>query len=259
MPKSISVIIFSLIFFIISLNGQSTTPILNIHYLGHSSFVLLFDNGVSLVTDYGKENAWVDWGWDSPISDIGNLIPDILTYSHQHDDHFDPNRIPPGFKYILSNHAELYYKGIYIRPVRTCESDIDIESNTSFIIEYKGKNICHLGDAQAQIMNIENEQVRKHIKSIFPEKIDILFMTIEGKKQFIPQVEIFLNQLNPNSAILMHYWSVEYLNDCIQYLNEKNKSGGQYMIKHIEAESYIPIFREKDHTIEIITLNRGPF
>ena len=37
------------------------------HYLGHSSFLILFDNGISILTDYGKPNAWVEYGWDSPI------------------------------------------------------------------------------------------------------------------------------------------------------------------------------------------------
>ena len=69
--------------------AQSSNPIVKIHYLGHSAFVLQFDNGINVVTDYGKENAWVAWGWNSPINDIGDLIPDVMTFSHQHEDHND--------------------------------------------------------------------------------------------------------------------------------------------------------------------------
>ena len=33
-------------------------PLLRFHYLGHSSFVLRFADGVSVLTDYGKSNAF---------------------------------------------------------------------------------------------------------------------------------------------------------------------------------------------------------
>lgn len=55
---------------------------LKIHYLGHSAFVLEFDNGITVVTDYGHENVWKEWGWDSPINTINRLVPDVMTYSH---------------------------------------------------------------------------------------------------------------------------------------------------------------------------------
>jgi len=58
---------FLIIILIFQLSNQSlceeNNPIINIHYLGHSSFVLSFDNGINLVTDYGKENAWKNWGY----------------------------------------------------------------------------------------------------------------------------------------------------------------------------------------------------
>ena len=76
-----------------------------IHYLGHSSFVLSFDNGVDIVTDYGKENAWLEWGWDSPIHSIGDLIPKVMTYSHTHCDHYDQNRS----SYLISREHRLYH------------------------------------------------------------------------------------------------------------------------------------------------------
>ena len=120
-------------------------PEIKIHYLGHSAFVLQFDNGINIVTDYGKENAWVLWGWNSPINDIGDLVPDVMTFSHQHEDHYDPSRIPQGVTHILSGTDYLSMEGIEITPIRTCETNINIESNTSFIFDYKGLKICHLG------------------------------------------------------------------------------------------------------------------
>ena len=76
---------------------QSSESQIKIHYLGHSSFVLQFDNNITIVTDYGHYNAWANCGSDSPIQDIGELVPNIMTFSHQHDDHCNPGRIPKAY------------------------------------------------------------------------------------------------------------------------------------------------------------------
>jgi hypothetical protein len=86
---------------------------------------LQFDNGINIVTDYGHYNAWVDGGWDSPIYDFGELVPDVMTYSHtNHEDHYDPDRIPEGVKHIMMEYDTLSIEGIHIQPVRTCETSI---------------------------------------------------------------------------------------------------------------------------------------
>jgi hypothetical protein len=59
----------------VSVNGRMREPLLRLHYLGHSSFVLRFAGGVSLLTDYGKSNAF---GTGSPIYDLGDLHPDVV-------------------------------------------------------------------------------------------------------------------------------------------------------------------------------------
>ncbi len=131
-----------------SLEISAEVPILKIHYLGHSAFVLEFDNGITVVTDYGEPNAWVQFGWDSPIHSIGDLIPDVMTYSHTHHaDHYDPSRIPAGVGYILKDMDSLSIDGLSITPIRVCESNINVEDNTAFLFSYKGFRFLHLGDA----------------------------------------------------------------------------------------------------------------
>ncbi len=58
-------VFLALIRYEISIYSQNV----QIHYLGHSAFVLTFDK-ITVVTDYGKPNAWKEWGWDSPIHDM---------------------------------------------------------------------------------------------------------------------------------------------------------------------------------------------
>lgn len=223
--------------------------------MGHSSFVISYDNGINIVTDYGKENAWVEWGWDSPIKSIGSLVPDVMTFSHQHDDHYDPNRIPEEVSHVLFQNDSLTIKGIEIHSVQTCESDLNEYSNSSFIFEYRGIKICHLGDAQIQIMNINDPDIRSDIESIFPKDLDLLFMTIEGTQKFIPQAEKFIQLLNPKRVIPMHYWSNEYLSEFIEYLNDKE----EYKITQLNDSKFDLHKGSENQNIEIIVLEIAPF
>ena len=169
-----SLILYLVSFFCSFTQLPAQQPDVLIHYLGHSSFIIQFDNGVKILTDYGTSNSY---GLPSPIYDMGHLQPDVVTYSHKHRDHYG-REIRVNIPYILQNLDSLNIEGIRIYPIRTCEDNLATESNTSFIFEYKGLTICHLGDAQANIMNINNQTNRDHLKEIFPENIDLLFMTI---------------------------------------------------------------------------------
>ena len=239
---------------------QSSEPEIRMHYLGHSAFVLQFDNGITVVADYGHFNAWVDWGWDSPIHSIGDLVPDVMTYSHDHDDHYDPDRIPEGVSHILTGLDSLSIGGIEIKPVRTCEDSIHLESNTSYIFTYKGMKICHLGDAQAQIMNVNsNAYVRNHMTAIFPDTFDLLLMTIEGKQKFIPQAEAFIDLLKPRRVIPMHFWTQTYKDEFFDYLRSQNGQGKTYQIQMRGSSKYELSVSEKTDSIQVIGLTRMPF
>ena len=256
----LNLVIIIFIFHIGMSNIQSSEPEIKIHYLGHSAFVLQFDNGITIVTDYGHYNAWVNWGWDSPIHNIGDLVPDVMTFSHHHDDHYDPDRIPKGVYHILTGIDSLSINGIKIKPVRTCEDSLNVESNTSYIFTYKGIKICHLGDAQAQIMSINsNEDVRNHIKKICPDTFDLLLMTIEGKQKFISQAEVFIDLLKPRRIIPMHFWSQKYKEDFLDYLRTQNDSGKKYQIQVRESSIYEFFVLEKTDSIKVISLTRTPF
>ena len=254
----INAILFTFIINTGFLYAQTPDPEIKIHYLGDSAFVLQFDNGINIVTDYGKENAWVAWGWDSPINDIGILIPDVMTYSHHHEDHYDPSRIPQGVTHILSGLDSLSIEGIEINPIRTCETGINVESNTSFIFEYKGLKICHLGDAQAQIIAIDNPLVIYKMLSNFPDQFDLLFMTIDGQQQFVSRAETFVELLNPKRIVPMHYWSENYLQEFIRYLEDQNNVGKNYQINEIGEAQYDLYLNENVDPIQVITLIRDP-
>ncbi|MBU1874346.1 MBL fold metallo-hydrolase [bacterium] len=204
--------------------GLFAVPEVSIHYMGHCSFILQFDNGVSVLTDYGTSNCW---GLASPIYDIGDFIPTILTYSHRHDDHYNEDRKPEGALYQLENSDSLDIDGLSIRSVRVCEGIVGVESSTAFIFMYKGFKICHLGDAQADIMAIGDKFHQNDMWALFPEQFDLLLMTVEGVEQFIPETEIFVNLLKPKRIIPMHYWTEAYKTRFFNHLEDQNSIIGR--------------------------------
>ena len=250
-----------ILFFCISwLTIKGQEPILKIHYLGHSAFVFEFDNGVTVVTDYGKPNAWVQYGWDSPILDIGDLVPTIMSYSHRnHEDHYDPSRIPQGVEHFLVENDTLLIDGLKITPIRVCELNLNVEDNSAFLFCYKGFKFLHLGDAQMQILNINDPVIADHIKDIIPDSLDLLFMTIEGPMQLIEEAETFVDLVKPKRIIPIHYWSQEYLEDFCEYLIEQNSAGKNYQVTDIGGpkyeiyESYVPV------PVEVICLTRSEY
>jgi L-ascorbate metabolism protein UlaG (beta-lactamase superfamily) len=247
------------IFFDVNSMGQTNDPVLKIHYLGHSSFLLQFDNGVNIVTDYGHYNAWVEWGWDSPIHDIGELVPDVMTYSHFHEDHYDPDRIPEGVQHILSEFDSLIINGIEIKPIRVCENNINNEDNSAYLFTYKGQKFLHLGDAQSQIMNINNESVSSQIKHIIPDSLDILFMTIDGPQQFMEEAELFVDLLKPRRIIPMHDWTIGYKKEFLMHLAMQNNYGKHYDITQLSIAKYDIYENDFPAPVKVVSLTRSPF
>lgn len=230
----------------------------DVHYLGHSAFLMQFDNGVSVLSDFGTSNSY---GLASPIYDIGDFIPTVVTYSHRHTDHYDINRRPLGCEYLLENTNTLEIDGLSIKPVRVCESATDTESSTAFIFEYEGMRICHLSDAQANIMDIENSLQRQHIQMIFPDQIDLLLMTIQGTNQFIPEAELFVNILKPRHIIPMHYWTVAYKQEFLDHLTaEDGTDGKNYNIFESGAARFVLTSDMADAApVQVISLSPAPF
>ena len=225
---------------------------IKVHYLGHSSFVIQFDN-IAVVSDYGKPNAWKEWGWDSQIFDIGELVPDIMTYSHLHEDHYDSTRIPEGVGQILKNGESLDYQDLKITAIRTCEDKFGDYNNTSYLFSYKGFNVLHTGDIQTMIANIENDTIAEYFKNNFPHKIDILIMPIEGKIKYIPQTEKFIQFIQPKTVIPCHYWSQEYLEQFLLFLSKSN-----YLINNFNSNKY-ELQKLYGKQIQIVILKRSDY
>ncbi len=231
-----------------------------IHYLGHASFIISFDNGTSVLTDYGKPNAYLEYGWDSPIHDIGEFTPDIMTFSHFHDDHYDSTRIPAGVEHILKEDKKMTSTGLSISPILTSEKDISVTDNISYLIKYGDLKILHLGDCQANILHIDSTTNREFIEKVIPKNCDVVLLPIESTSMFIPQAAEFIDLIKPGAVIPMHYWSNTYKSGFIDYMQNRNQENKQkYKIVTTNSSVYRFSKQAEDDIIDIIDMNPSAY
>ena len=162
---------------------------MKIVYLGHSCFKILFDNGVTLVTD--------------PYKGVGYEMPkvkaDVVTISHGH---FDHNFLEAVSSYrLVANEAKKYaFNGIEIEGI---ESFHDPKKgalrgkNVIFKIKGDGITICHLGD----LGEVYSTELAEKIG-----QVDVLFLPIGGTYTIdAEQAKEYAERLGVKKVIPMHY------------------------------------------------------
>lgn len=241
--------------FLSSLFFSCSDPEIKLHYLGHSSVFLDFDGKVSVLCDYGKENAYLEWGWDSPIYDAGESGPDIISYSHTHDDHFDEQRAMVYDAIRIQGEIDTTIKNLQITSFNSSEKDISRYDNHSYLFTYKDIGILHLGDCQADIMMINDPAHARNIERRYPKACDILIMPIEGTQKYILQAVKMVELLEPKVLIPTHYWSHEYkqefIDEMIRTYKKKNKV---LVINNVDGAEYVYHGKNPENTVTILNL-----
>lgn len=209
-----------------------------IHYLGHSCFFIDFCGEVAVLTDYGKPDAYKEYGWSSPIRDIGDLHPDILTYSHLHEDHYDSVRAKAIQAKPYFGDSVICYKGLTITPISLSEKNLDQTDNHAYLFTYKNLKILHLGDCQANIMAIREEPNRKYLQEHLPTQCHMTFVPVEGPIRFQEELLEFFKILDTEMIAPMHYWSKEYKDSLLHDLASMKREL-EYEVVDISDDPYV--------------------
>ena len=197
-------------------------PTVCLHYLGHASFILQFDNGIMILTDYGKSNSY---GLDSPINGFGELQPDVVTYSHQHEDHAG-GKMPPDVPYVLKGGETLDLKGINITAIPTFERSLEKPDNFSYLFSYKGIKILHLGDCQGLITEMKRKDIKARIKQMYPDVYDVVLLPIGYVSDIVQPAAEFATLLRTKRLIPMHYWSEKEKARFLSLMKDKKSEAG---------------------------------
>jgi len=210
-----------------------------LHYLGHSAVFLEFNEKVTLLCDYGKENAYLEWGWDSPIYDAGMPGPDLLCYSHFHDDHFDEERASHYDAVRISGEIDTCVKKLKIIDFPSSEKDISRYDNHSYLFSIGDIRVLHLGDCQADIMMINDPAHAWNLEQRYPKDCDIMIMPIEGTQKYIPQAIKMVELLEPRVLLPSHFWSEaykqEFMNEIERVYTKHNKN---LQVIHSDGPNY---------------------
>ena len=166
---------------------------MKVKWLGHASFLITTEEGTRIVTDpytpgvYGLE--------------YGNIKDkaDIVTVSHEHDDHNYVKGVP-GNPQVVKGDGTHKVKGIDFMGI-ACHHDEsggkERGQNTIFCFTVNGIKLCHLGDLGHILTNDQ-------IKSI--GAVDVLLIPVGGSFTVdAAGANKVIDQLKPRVVIPMHF------------------------------------------------------
>jgi L-ascorbate metabolism protein UlaG (beta-lactamase superfamily) len=166
-----------------------------IRWFGHSSFYIISDEGVKIITDPYM-----------PIS-AGGFIncgaikepADIVTVSHDHGDHSYTDSIPAGFE-VFTKKVNQVVKTVRVKGVDSfhdTEFGAQRGKNVIFTFDVDNIRICHLGDLGHVLSFDEIENIGG---------VDMLLIPIGGKYTIDPdEANTLVSRMNPRIVIPMHY------------------------------------------------------
>jgi len=186
-------------------------PIVELSYLGHSSFLIRSPAGVTAVTDYN--------GYLRPAEP-----PDIVTMNHAHMMHYTDD-IDPAIKVVLRGwdtgagppHYDVKFGDVRIRNVptniRSFSGTTEYGGNSIFIFDTGDLCIAHLG-------HLHHTLTPEHLAAL--GQIDVLLTPIDGAFT-LDQHDMIetIAAIRPALVIPMHYFSSAVLERFIQRVGER--------------------------------------
>lgn len=163
---------------------------MDIFYLGHSSFKLV-GKTASVITDPYNPTML---GLKFP-----NVSAEIVTVSHDHEDHSQHSLVNDVYK-VIDSPGEYEVKGISFLGFNSYHDNKKGEirgKNIIFVIEIDGIRVAHLGDLGHTLTESEINNLGD---------IDILMIPVGGTYTIGPKEAVEITRaLDPNIVIPMHY------------------------------------------------------
>jgi L-ascorbate metabolism protein UlaG (beta-lactamase superfamily) len=162
---------------------------MDITYLGHACF-LLRGRKAKVVTDpFGS-----DVGYKQSLAK-----PDVVTISHDHQDHSDLSRIE-GEPMVIRGPGEYEICGVSITGIASFhdqQQGKERGQNTIYLIDIDEVRVCHLGD-------LGQDLTEKQLAQLVG--IDVLLVPVGGKVSLGPKEALeVIKQLGPAIVIPMHF------------------------------------------------------
>jgi L-ascorbate metabolism protein UlaG (beta-lactamase superfamily) len=231
-------------------------PSVAVHYLGHASFLLTFDDSLTVLTDYGESNAY---GLDSPVYDLGTVRPHLVTLSHEHADHAG-GQLPDDIGPLITGGEGLQAGGLTATPIPGFERSLDEPDNTSYVFEFRGLRVLHLGDCQALMLGLDEPGIRHRIGELYPDTYDLVLLPIGFVSDILSEAAAFVTLLDARRVVPMHYWSPADRERFLDMMADRADAGGRpYRVQRTAAARLVfgPLQGPID-TIDIVGLDPAP-
>jgi L-ascorbate metabolism protein UlaG (beta-lactamase superfamily) len=168
---------------------------MKIRWLGHSAFVLTSDSGTRILTDPYESGSYDGAVGYKPITET----VDIVTASHEHEDHFCLKGLPEGFE-CVTKAGKHEAGGLAITGVKTYHDETKGKErgpNVIFVIDIDGLRVCHLGDLGHTLSGDELGAIGK---------VDVLLIPVGGFFTIGPKEALkVMKALSPAVTIPMHF------------------------------------------------------
>ena len=166
---------------------------MKVKWLGHASFLITSDKGTKIITDPYKPGAF-----GLEYRQIGDSA-DIVTVSHEHDDHNNAGAVP-GKPQIIKGAGVHQAKGLEIRGIASCHDECggkERGDNVIFAFKIDDTNVCHLGDLGRPLTDKEISEIGK---------VDVLMIPVGGAFTIdASAADKVIAQLKPKVVIPMHF------------------------------------------------------
>ncbi|MGB5863540.1 MAG: MBL fold metallo-hydrolase [Sulfitobacter sp.] len=184
----------------------------DIHYVGHASFLIRSAGGLNMVTDF--------------TGFIGSttMIPDVVTMNHAHDTHWTafpdpaiPHVLPgwgpfgKGVKHRLDL-GEVLVRNVST-DIRSQFSGVEENGNSIFVFEMAGLCIGHLG----HLHHAPNDEQFAAIG-----RLDVVMAPVDGGYTLDqPTMIAVLKRLRSRIVIPMHWFSLSALDDFLDGMRDE--------------------------------------
>lgn len=236
----------------------SPGPEVSVHYLGHAAFLLTFDDSLQVLTDYGESNAY---GLNSPVYPLGDSRPEVVTLSHDHADHAG-GRLPPVYDTILRGQGAYRRGDLTITPIPTFEADLETADNVSFLFEYRGLRILHLGDCQGLMVALGSGGlgIRERILGLYPGRYDLVLLPIGFVQDILAEAAEFVTLLDARAVVPMHYWDPADRDAYLDLFEPRTDSRGRSYRTRKEpgAITRMRLGSSSPGHVEVVGLTPGP-
>jgi len=167
---------------------------MRIRWFGHSSFGIYAKNGSIIITDPYKPGAFAGGIAYNPI-DINE--PDIVTISHDHEDHNYTDDFSGEFIEVRGDIVEKEITFTGIKTFHDQNRGADQGENMVICFKVDDINLCHLGDLGH---NLSDQQIAQL------GQVDILFIPVGGYFTIDGNIATdIIERLRPKISIPMHF------------------------------------------------------